>query len=384
VRVCLVSPYSWSFPGGVLEHVDALADHLERRGHQVRVIAPNDPLDLRTRFLHPKLGRHGPLPERVTPVGRSVPLPANGSLANLAFSPRVWRVVRQAIRRQMPHVVHVHEPMAPLVSWAAMAAAEALEIPAVGTFHACYPDGGAHYRAFQLIKGLLDPSDRVGKVLRARVAVSPAAAKTAHRYFPGHYRIIPNGVDTGRFKPLPSLAHDPCEVLFVGRPVARKGLPVLLRAFPEVLRKIPEARLVIVGSHRRDVRLPKGLLSSVEVRGVVDEAGLVAAMRRASVLCAPSTGAESFGVVLIEGLAAGLPVVASDIPGYRAVISDRENGLLVPPGDPSALADALVALLRDAPLRGRLSRAGLAAARRYEWERVAGEIEEVYLSVRKG
>ncbi len=381
MKVCLVSPYSWSFPGGVLEHVDALANYLERRGHEVQVLAPNDPLDLRTHLLHPKLGRHGPLPARVTPVGRSVPLPSNGSLANVAFSPSVWGAVRRAVRRQMPDVIHIHEPLTPLVCWAALGAAEASRIPVVGTFHANYPQGSAYYRLFNLVGNIVDPANRRGRIMKARVAVSPAAAETAVHYSPGDFRIIPNGVDINRFKPPTSNVRDPHEVLFVGRPVARKGLPVLLKAFPKVLRAVPEARLVIAGSRPENVKMPKKLLSSVEVRGMLDDTELVRAMHSASVLCAPSTRSESFGMVLIEALAAGLPVLASDIPGYNAVISSGKDGVLVPPTNPDALADALISLLRNPTLRENLSGSGLITARRYDWSRVAADVEKVYLDV---
>ncbi len=374
MRVCLVTPYSWSFPGGVLEHVDALADHLERRGHEVSVMAPNDPLDIRTRLLHPKLGRHGDLPERVIPVGRSVPLPSNGSLANLAFSPAVFGKVRRAIARYRPDVVHVHEPLLPPVGWAAVRSAKAQGIPAVGTFHAHYPDGCYHYRLF---KKALEP---FAWALDARIAVSPTAASTAAEYFSGDYRVVPNGVDVERFRPS-GAPRDPNEVLFVGRPDGRKGLSVLLRALPRVLERRPEARLVIVGSRPEQVKLPKALLSSVELRGVVDEREIVRTMHSASLLCAPSTGAESFGIVLIEALAAGLPVLASDIPGYRAVVTPGRDGVLVPPGDPDALARSLTNLLLDGELRVRLSEAGLRTAQRYDWPTVAGEVEAVYKAV---
>ncbi|MDQ4106569.1 MAG: glycosyltransferase family 4 protein [Actinomycetota bacterium] len=374
MKVCLVTPYSWSFPGGVLEHVDALAVHLERRGHEVRVMAPNDPLDLRTRLLHPKLGRHGDLPERVIPVGRSVPLPSNGSLANLAFSPAVFRKVRRSIARYRSDVVHVHEPLLPPVGWAAVRAAKSLGIPLVGTFHAHYPGGCYHYRLF---KKALEPFFRA---LDARIAVSPTAARTAAEHFPGYYRVIPNGVDVERFRPA-NTPRNPDEVLFVGRRDGRKGLPVLLRAFPKVLERRPEARLVIVGSRPGEVKLPKSLLSSVEVRGVVDEREIVRAMHSASLLCVPSTGAESFGIVLIEALAAGLPVLASDIPGYRAVVTPGHDGVLVPPGDPDVLAGALTGLLADDELRARLSEAGLRTARRYDWPNVAEEVASVYETV---
>jgi phosphatidyl-myo-inositol alpha-mannosyltransferase len=374
VRICLVSPYSWSFPGGVMEHIDSMVVHLERRGHEVEVLAPNDPLDLRTRLLHPKLGRHGPLPARVTPVGRSIPLPSNGSLANVAFSPTVYRAVRRAMRARPPEVVHVHEPLVPLASWAAMEVAGQMGIPIVGTFHANYPKGCAHYEVF---KPVLAPY--FGK-LSARIAVSPTAAATSASCFPGEYRIIPNGVDVDRFRPT-GAPRDPNRVLFVGRPVARKGLAVLLRALPALLEKAPDARLVIVGSAPEDVRMPKRLLSSVEFRGPVDGEALVSCMHSSSVLCAPSTGGESFGVVLVEAMAAGLPIVASEIPGYEAVVMPGKEGVLVPPRDVNALADALASLLRHPSRRAELSAAGRVSAERYDWPLIAAELEEIYLEV---
>ena len=377
MKICLVSPYSWSFPGGVMEHIDSLAGHLEGRGHEVKVIAPNDPLDLRTRMLHPKLGRHGSLPARVIPAGRSVPLPSNGSLANVAFSPSVFRYARRALREHRPDVVHVHEPLIPLASWAALKAAREMGIPLVGTFHANYPEGCAHYKIFQpLLASYM-------RAFSVKVAVSETAAATAAQYFPGEYRIIPNGLDVGRFSPTDS-PRKPGQILFVGRPDARKGLPVLISALDRVLRGVPNARLVVVGSRREYVKLPKRLLSSVEVLGPVDERRLVECMRSSSLLCAPSTGGESFGMVLVEAMAAGLPIVASDIPGYESIISSGTNGVLVPPGDPASLAAALTALLLDPVRREELALAGLSAATRYDWSRVAVELEEIYQSLSRG
>ena len=357
-----------------MEHIDSLAGHLEGRGHEVKVIAPNDPLDLRTRMLHPKLGRHGSLPARVIPAGRSVPLPSNGSLANVAFSPSVFRYARRAFREHRPDVVHVHEPLIPLASWAALKAARDMGIPLVGTFHANYPEGCAHYKIFQPLLASYIRS------FKSKIAVSPTAAATVAQYFPGEYRIIPNGLDVARFSPTGS-PRKPGQILFVGRPDARKGLPVLVAALDRVLREAPNAQLVVVGSRREYVKLPKRLLSSVEVLGPVGEGELVECMRSSSLLCAPSTGGESFGMVLVEAMAAGLPVVASDIPGYESVVTSGKNGLLVPPGDPGSLASALVGLLLDPVRREELALAGLSAAARYDWSRVAIELEEIYLGL---
>ena len=371
MRICLVAPYSWAFPVGVLEHLDSLADHLERQGHVVGVVAPNDPLDLPTRLLHPRLGRHGEIPARVTPVGRSLSLPSNGTFVNVAFSPRAFFATRRAVKRLRPDVVHAHEPLVPPVGWGAIQAAKELGVPVVGTFHAHYPEGCYHYKVFRPV---VSPFQ---KALDAKIAVSPMAAKTLAEDFPGRIYVIPNGVDVDRFEPTSTL-RNPNEILFVGRPATRKGLSVLLDALPAVLEKVPEARLVIVGSSPQDVELPKKFLSSVEVRGVLDDDELVRAMHSASVLCAPSTRAESFGIVLIEAMAAGLPVLASDIPGYDAVVAHERDGVLVPPDDPGTLASALVDLLRDPGRRNRLSKVGLLTARQYHWPHVVAEIERVY------
>ncbi len=374
MRICLVAPYSWAFPVGVLEHADSLGDHLQRRGHTVGLVTPNDPLDLSTRLLHPRLGRHGAIPARVTPVGRSIPIPSNGTFVNVAFSPRAFFATRRAIKRLRPDIVHAHEPLVPPVGWGAIRAAKELGIPTVGTFHAHYQEGCYHYTTF---KPVLSP---FYKALDAKIAVSPMAAKTVAEIFPNDLRVIPNGVDVARFKPRDT-PRSLNEILFVGRPATRKGLSVLLDALPLVLEKVPEARLVIVGSHSEDVKLPKKLLSSVKVRGMLDDDELVHAMHSASILCAPSTGAESFGIVLIEAMAAGLPVLTSDIPGYNSVVAHEKNGVLAPPGDTGALARALITLLRDPECRNKLSKAGLVAARRYDWPYVATEIEGVYREV---
>lgn len=374
MRLCLVCPYSWSFPGGVVEHLDSLAAHLMGRGHEVSILAPNDPLDLRTRLLHPGLGRHDPPPPYVTTIGRSIPLPSNGSLANIAFSPSVFRRVRRALREQQPHVIHIHEPLLPLVSWAAMMAARELRIPTVGTFHANYPEGCTHYTLFEPV---LRP---LFQRLSAAIAVSQTAAETTAAHFPGDYQVVPNGVDVRRFRPSGS-ERNPNQILFVGRPASRKGLPLLLDALPRVLERVPDARLLIVGSDFEELKIPKRLLSSIEVAGIVNGEDLVANMHSSSLLCAPSTGGESFGIVLIEAMAAGLPVVATSIPGYEAVVNSGENGVLVPPGDSGALARALVSLLQDPERRSELSMAGQLSVMRYDWPRIVTTLEDVYARV---
>lgn len=375
MRICLVLPYSWSFPSGVQRHVDSLAARLERQGHEVAVISPCDPPDFVTRAIHSHPGCQMP-PERVRTVGRTLPMSSNGTQVGVACSPAAYFRVRRAVRKLRPDVVHVHEPLVPPVGWAAVRAAKSLDIPVVGTFHAHYTNGCTHYRVF---RPLLAP---IFRALDAPVAVSGMAKKTVADHFSGEFRVVPNGVDAESFAPGTSATRrDPHEVLFVGRHDDRKGLSVLLAAFTRLSETMSEAKLTIVGSRPEEVRLPEALLSSVEVRGVVSEEGLIRAMHSASVLCAPSVGAESFGMVLIEAMAAGLPVLASDIPGYDVVVTPGKDGVLVPPGDPGALASGLENLLRNHSLRESLSRAGISTARRYDWSRIAAAMEEVYDSV---
>lgn len=385
MRVCLVSPYPWSSPVPVAEHVESLSRHLEHRGHLVRVICPHTPRDGRSRSPTPKpvrLGgcpgaRPGTLPSRVIPV------PASGSLANVAFSPRALRRVKEAVRLAAPEVMHLHEPLSSPVSGFASRVARQAGIPLVGTFHASYPGGCSRYRLF---RPFLAP---LAKALNARVAVSPAAAATAAEHFPGEYEVIPDGVEVGRLR---NSDHEREErqILFFGpadgRAGEREGLRVLLRAFQKVVEVLPAARLVIVGCRPEDVQLPKGvsgrLSSSIEVWGRVDAAGLAQSLRRASVLCAPTLGGGPSGKLLLEAMAAGLPVVASDLPGYSAVVSSRKDGILVPPGEAAALARELVRVLSLRQLRERLAAEGEETAARYSWPRVTDEIERVYRRAR--
>jgi phosphatidyl-myo-inositol alpha-mannosyltransferase len=390
VRIALVSPYSWSYPGGVTRHIEALADELDASGHHTRILAPFDPDDKLARVMH-RGARPQPMtqPERVVALGRSTGFEANGAVSNLAATPDSLARLTRELREGEYDLVHVHEPVVPLVGW--YVAGCAGNLPLVGTFHAFSEN------AFTNGIGVALGARRRMNRLHARIAVSEAAAWTARRFFGGRYRIVPNGVqlaaldEQGRRHHAATLASDPAgyegiwngeegeglRILFVGQAVERKGLPVLLQAF-EALREHVPATLTLVGAAPEEVA--PLLLDDRGVRalGKVGDAEKLAQLRQADVLCAPSRGGESFGMVLTEAFAAGTPVVASDIAGYRDVVRDGREGLLTPRGDPRALAEALRALALDPARRAQMAAAARERAERFAWPRVAAEVQEVY------
>jgi phosphatidylinositol alpha-mannosyltransferase len=378
VRVALVSPYSWTYPGGVTRHIEALASELTRAGHEPSILAPFDPPDSLARTLHRRASpQEHPTPQSFVSLGRTVGLPANGAVSNVAVTPYSVRTLRDELRSGRYDVAHIHEPVVPIVSWDALCCAG--ELPLVGTFHT--------YSENTLTNGLaavpLGGRRRMNR-LHARIAVSEAAAWTARRYFGGHYRIVPNGVV------IPSSAEHridldgqlreyqaPLRILFIGQAVERKGLPVLLRAF-EALREQLPATLTLVGASTEDVAHLALDDRDIVALGKVSEERKLAELARADVLCAPSLRGESFGMVLTEAFASSTPVVASDIPGYRDVVRDGRDGILTPPGDALAVAQALRTLALDDDLRRRMAQQARERAERFAWPHVAGEVTDTY------
>jgi len=371
VRIALVSPYSFTYPGGVGRHVESLGGELLRRGHDVRLLAPYDPDDRLARIAH-RGARPEPraVPSWLVPLGRTVGIPANGAVSNLSFTPYGVSVLGHALRDGGFDVVHVHEPNAPVVSWVA---AENARGPVVGTFHT-YATNGMVQRTVASVLG----ARRVYQKLHARIAVSEAARWTAQRYYGGNYDVIPNGVDLSAAPTGPKPEADHLRLLFVGRADDRKGLPVLLRAFEALRGAGVEARLTVAGA--TDEEVEPYLLESegVEVRGRVDDEEKWRLLHEADLVCAPSLGGESFGMVLTEAFAAGTPVVCSDIAGYRDVMRDGVDGLLVPAGGPAELGEALHALAIDPDRRRAMGAAARERAERFAWPTVASEVEQVY------
>ncbi|MGH7919406.1 MAG: glycosyltransferase family 4 protein [Candidatus Dormibacteraceae bacterium] len=372
MRIALLSPYSWSYPGGVTRHVQALAEQFATDGHYVRVLAPLDPPDRVTSLLH----RGTPPQPRVAPeylvsLGRTVGIAANGAISNLSVTPHGVVRLHQDLRSGGYDVVHVHEPVAPALGWFATSGAR---LPLVGTFHA-YSDR----RVPNGLANLLGARRVLGR-LQVRIAVSDAAAWTGRRWFGGDYRIIPNGVHVDRARPgraRPIRVGGPLRIVFVGQPVQRKGLPVLLRAFVALREQIP-AELVMIGPSPAQLSRMMPDPRGVHALGQPDDEAKRRELELADVLCAPSLGGESFGMVLTEALAAATPVVASDIAGYREIVRDGVNGLLVPPADPLALATALRDLWARPERRAQMGRAGAADVQRFAWSRVAAQVLDAY------
>jgi phosphatidylinositol alpha-mannosyltransferase len=333
----------------------------------------NDPPGQFTRVLHPRVGRHGNPPANVVPVGRSVIVPANGSLPNIVLSPRSYFRTVRALERERFDVLHLHEPMTPTICLTALIRARC---PLVATFHASGDLGWMKY-GLPVWGFLIDRIDH-------RIAVSERAKISQERWLPGEYEVIPNGVLVPASAPAGGREH---RVVFAGRHEPRKGLQVLLRAWPEIRRRT-NLRLTVAGADPLAVRLLLTRLrvpdDGIDVVGLLSQDTLTETLLGAKALVAPSVGQESFGMVLTRAFACALPAVASDIPGYREVLTP-DVAVAVPPNDPEALADAVSALVEDEARRERMGEAARKlAVERYSWSTIASRLEEIYASLVAG
>jgi phosphatidylinositol alpha-mannosyltransferase len=361
MRVALACPYAWDAPGGVQVHVRQLAARLIQRGHDVLVLAPAS-------------GR--PAESHVVPVGRPVRIPYNGSVAPICYSARSTSKVMEVLREFEPDVVHAHEPLVPSTGMLAAMFARVAKARVVATFHA--------YADRAILFSLLAPTMRgIWRRIALRIAVSEAAASFVASRFPRDgIRIVPNGAEVDAFAGTePAELPQGRRILFVNRLDRRKGFPIMVRAFGVIGERHPDALLVVAGDGEDRAAvgaLPEALRDRVVMLGNVPHHLLPPYHAASEVFCAPATGRESFGIVLVEAMAAGLPVVASDIPGYREVVREGVEGILVPPSDPAPLAEAVSRLLGEPGVAKAMGEAGRARAKRYSWENVASEIESAY------
>lgn len=362
MKIGLVSPYVYPLPGGVTQHVRYLYENLRLRGHDVRILTSSHGLQRSSEG-------------DVIRLGKGFSMPANGSVGTITLSPRFISQVRAVLEQECFDVLHFHEPFVPFLSPVILRESRSVN---VATFHAYGGWSPAYEFGSRVLKGYAER-------LHGRIAVSAAARHFIDRYFPGYYKVIPNGVDAERFRrsvPLARWQDGTRNILFVGRFEPRKGLLDLLKAY-RILRKTGvEGRLLVVGvgpqerEARRYVAIRR--LVGVEFLGRVSDDEKIQLFRTADVFVSPATGGESFGIVLLEAMAAGAPIVASDIHGYKGVVRRGREGLLVPPRDPKQLAASIARLLRDRELAAEMGAAGLARAEDFSWPRVTAKVDDYY------
>ncbi|MFJ4871773.1 glycosyltransferase family 4 protein [Streptomyces sp. NPDC088757] len=365
MRIGIVCPYSWDVPGGVQFHIRDLAEHLIRLGHEVSVLAPADD--------------GTPLPPYVVSAGRAVPVPYNGSVARLNFGFLSAARVRRWLHDNAFDVVHIHEPTSPslglLTCWAAQG-------PIVATFHTSNPRSRAMIAAYPILQPALEK-------ISARIAVSEYARRTLVEHLGGDAVVIPNGVDVDFFARAEPKKEWQGETLgFIGRiDEPRKGLPVLMKALPRILTERPGARLLVAGRGDEEeavASLPAEMRSRVEFLGMVSDEDKARLLRSVDVYVAPNTGGESFGIILVEAMSAGAPVLAADLDAFAQVLDQGGAGELFANEDADALADAAIRLLGDEERRKELSTRGSAHVRRFDWSTVGADVLAVYETVTDG
>ncbi len=364
MKIALISAYDHAHPGGVKSHIDHLKDHFDREGHQVKIMAP--------------FSYEQPLKKDVIPMG--IPtfyIPSGGSTARMNLFPRPWSNLKKILREENFDILHIHEPLLPWLPVNALRLSKAINI---GTFHAYHP----HSLGYILWKPYL--KNISFRLLHGVIAVSEAAREFHMKYFPGDYRIIPNGISYTHFAkevpPFEQYMDGKKNILFVGRyDERRKGIKYLLGAFKILKKRFENIRLIVVGPGSKVPRFWKSGNGNDDIvfTGYVDYDDLPRYHRTADVYCAPNTGAESFGIVLLEAMAAGAPVVATNIKGFAGVVDHGVDGYLVQPMDEEALAGGLAHVLENEPLREKMRANGRIKAERYRWTNVSQRVMDFYI-----
>jgi phosphatidylinositol alpha-mannosyltransferase len=366
MKICLVSPYDFAREGGVNQHIIALAEEFRHRGHIVKIMAPSSANEDEAVQTDPNIYR----------VGNVVPIKANGSVARITLSLNLSGQIKRILEHEQFDVIHIHEPLMPALPLTVLAHSKSLNI---GTFHAFSQSNIGYYYGRYVLRIFVSKLD-------GRIAVSRPAVDFVKQYFPGYYEVIPNPIDLNRFtgqaSPLPEFMDGKLNILFVGRiGERRKGLKFLIRAFNYIRQQVPNVRLIIVGKgdtkgYERYLR--HNNIKDVIFAGFVPDDMLPRYYKSGHVFCAPSTGGESFGIVLVEAMASGLPIVASDIPGYASVVQHGKQGLLVEPKNIEMLAMSLIRLLADSNLREKMSQEGREKAAQFSWKNVSQRVLDFY------
>ena len=374
MKIALVSPYDFAFPGGVCNHISCLERYLTRMGNQVKVIAPAS-------CAVPTFG------DRFIPIGKPRPVPASGSICRVTISPWLSSRIKAVFDAESFDIIHLHEPLMPMLCTTVLRLSPTAT---VGTFHAVSGNflGRPGYDFGKPFSTIL--LKRWFRRLQGKIAVSRSAMEFARQYFPGYYNIIPNGVDLERFSPdvlpIDEFCDGKVNILFVGRLEKRKGLNYLLDAYQRVKREMANSRLIIVGPGTRLRRKYEKQVMRKDIKDVVfvghvpyDE--LPRYYQTADIFCSPATSCESFGIVLLEAMAVGKPTVASNIEGYAGVVTHGVEGLLVPPKDREKLAQTLITLMTDESLRQEMGARGRVKALGYSWEHISQRIYNYYVRV---
>lgn len=363
MNIAMVSPYDYSYPGGVNSHISSLGSEMAKMGHQVKILAP--------------CSNKKVLPEfpNLIPLGKTIPYPSNGSIARLTLSWWLIPRVKSILEEERFDIVHIHEPLFPSLPWMVLPSSRAVNI---GTFHAFYKRSFGYTFWKPLCR-------RYYNMLDGKIAVSEPARRFVTRYFPGEYRVIPHGVDVNRFAadlaPIERFADGKVNILFVSRLEGRKGIHYLLKAFRVLKENYPNIRLIVVGPGNKSrysdwVRAVK--LKDVEFIGYTSHEELPRYYSTADIFCVPAVGRESFGIILLEAMAAGKPIVATDIDGYADVVNHGAEGLLVPPKDVNMLSRALATLIEDKDARTTMGAIGRKKVANFTWRAVAERTLQYY------